>query len=309
MNTWAGSSQVMLSSRSSLSEDFILIPDADWIELQILRSKVASSKLKSDNNRGDNGDGGGFFSSFFRKQSNIATPYDMTSRKPPKRLPLPPILDPVYNTTASIVLFTINCGPLPQDKQMVWRLLQSSPLPRPIDVWPSWSHNSLAQYREDGFTVMYPLRLRGEARIALTKLVNKKVVVTQMIISIYEYLTWSETTSHPNIGDSSGVRGGGSTGASVEERAGSVRLVGKDGSAIVIPKLPNGRSDIMIRRTVSTTADSVLSDPEDEPTVIMRRVVDLPVEDELTMREWEGPSLEEIVWSKKETLRNGKMPL
>ena len=304
MNTWAGSSQVMLSSRSSLREDFILIPDADWIELQILRSKVASSKFKSDNNRGGDGDGdgGGYFSSFFRKQSNSAASYDMTSRKPPKRLPLPPILDPVYNTTASIVLFTINCGPLRQDKEMVWRLLQSVLLPRPLDVWPSWSHNSLAQYREDGFTVMYPLRLRGEARIALTKLVNKKVVDQSYI---YEYLTWSETTSQPNIGDSSGVRGG--SAGSVEERISSVRLVGKDGSAIVIPKLPNGRSDIMIRRTISTTTDSVLSDPEDEPTVIMRRVMDLPVEDELTMKEWEGP-LEEIVWSKDTKLKKGRMP-
>jgi nitrate reductase NapE component len=305
MSTWAGSSQVMLSSRSSLPEDFILIPDADWIELQILRSKVASSSSKvksSDSSAGGNSDGGGFFSSFFRKP----TSYDMTPRKPPKRLPLPPILDPVYNTTASIVLFTINCGPLRRDKEIVWRLLQSSVLPRPIDVWPSWSHNSLAQYREDGFTVMYPLRLRGEARIALTKLVNKKVVDRSYL---YEYLTWSETTSHPNIGDVSGVKGGGSSGSSVEERAGSVRLVGKDGSAIVIPKLPNGRSDIMIRRTISTTnTDSVLSDPEDEPTVIMRRVMDLPVEDELTIREWEGPSLEEIVWSKEKMLRKGRMP-
>ena len=296
MNTWAGSSQVMLSSRSSLREDFILIPDNDWIELQILRSKVASSKFKSDNSRG--GDDGGFLSSFFRKQSNSAASYDMTPRKPPKRLPLPPILDPVYNTTASIVLFTINCGPLRQDKEMVWRLLQSVLLPRPLDVWPSWSHNSLAQYREDGFTVMYPLRLRGEARIALTKLVNKKVVDQSYI---YEYLTWSETTSQPNIGDGSGVRGGSAGSSS------SVRLVGKDGSAIVIPKLPNGRSDIMIRRTISTSTDSVLSDPEDEPIVIMRRVMDLPVEDELTMKEWEGP-LEEIVWSKDTKLKKGRMP-
>ena len=70
--------------------------------------------------------------------------------------------------------------------------------------------------------------------------------------------------------------------------------VGKDGySSIVIPPISNGRSDVMIRRTLSIRERW---EEGDEPVVVMRRVKDLPVEDELTMREFEGPALEEIVW-------------
>jgi hypothetical protein len=255
-----------------------MIPDADWIELQIIRSKAASMQSNS---------GGGFLSTFFQKSSST---YD-APRKPPKRLPLPSTIDPVYNSTASMVLFSITpTSKAESDSKyantILWQAIQRSLRPRPIDVWPCWSHNSLAQFREDGYTVMYPYSMRQEARMGLTKLAKN---LDQSIL--YEYITWSESSSHADVGGGDKIQVGGG-GGSVEERAGSVRLVGKDGSAIVIPALPNGRSDVMIRRTLSTHPSS--SDAGQEPAVVMRRVKDLPVEDELTMREWEGPPLEKI---------------
>ena len=44
---WAGSSMVMLSRRSSPTENIILIPDADWIELQISRNHAATNAMTS----------------------------------------------------------------------------------------------------------------------------------------------------------------------------------------------------------------------------------------------------------------------
>jgi hypothetical protein len=88
------------------------------------------------------------------------------------------------------------------------------------------------------------------------------------------------------------------------ERAGSIRRVGKDGSAIVIAPLPKGRTDVMIRTTIPTdpeagrgSSQSRSNKPAGKPVVVMRRVKDLPVEDELTSRDWEGPPLEDIVWN------------
>ncbi|KAL3826667.1 hypothetical protein ACHAXA_001190 [Cyclostephanos tholiformis] len=286
MSTWAGSSQVMLSKYSSLRENFILIPDADWIELQIIRSKAAMqpTRPKSD---------GGFLSSFFRKSSSTY----VAPRKPPKRLPLPSMIDPVHNSSESMVLFSFTRIPLTKSTDdvkhanaMLWRAIDRSLKPRPLDVWPCWSHNSLAQFREDGYTVMYPFSVRDEARMALTKLAKDlgRRVDSPPVFRLYEYLTWSESSPNANVQ--------GEEGTSAKESAGVLRLsgefVGKDGSVIVIPALPNGRSDIMIHRTIPTASST--SDVGQELAVVMRRVKDLPVEDELTMREWEGPPIEEI---------------
>jgi hypothetical protein len=133
--------------------------------------------------------------------------------------------------------------------------------------------------------------MRDDARMALTKLAKN---LGRYPVRLYEYVTWSESSPNTDLGG--GINVQGKEGASVEESAGILRLagkfVGKNGSAIVIPALPNGRSDIMIRRTISTASSS--SDSEQELAVVMRRVKDLPVEDELTMREWKGPPPEEI---------------
>ena len=132
---------------------------------------------------------------------------------------------------------------------------------------------------------MYPYSDRKRARRKVMKLASE---FGQSVI--YEFVTWSEMSPPADVGNGGSIRG--SYSAAVE-RASSTRHVGKDGSSIVIPPLANGRSDIMIRRTISMAGEW---EEGEEPAVVMRRVKDLPVEDELTMREWEGPSLEEIVW-------------
>jgi len=272
---WAGSSQVMLSESSSLHENFILMPDTDWIELQISRSKAAAKK--------SNGGGGLNNFLFHKNDGNI---------KPPKRLPLPSIIDPVYNSSAAVVLYSLTAsnskkgahsGMNEAANSDLWNAIQEQLAPPPIDAWPSWSHNSLAQFREDGFTLMYPYNQRQRARKIIKKLAKE---FGQSVI--YEYVTWSEMSPPADIGDAaSSARGSVGFG-------GGTKHVGKDGySSIVIPPMSNGRSDVMIRRTLSIKARW---EEGDEPVVVMRRVKDLPVEDELTMREYEGPALEEIVW-------------
>jgi len=286
---WAGSSQVMLSKFSSLRENVILIPDTDWVELQISRSRA-----KQDS------------SGLFQKKKEVAP-------KPPKRLPLPSKIDPQFESYG-MVLYSLTAAnfdgrsPAPQNKELtpnisrmngkanadLWDALQKRlTSPRPVDAWPCWNHNSLAKFREDGYVVMYPLGQRNEARRQIVKLARE---FGQEVI--YEFVTLSET---PSDGAGGGVGGTGAQGGSLrggpETRAGSVRRIGKDGSALVIPALPDGRSDVMIRRTISTSASTENGDGE--PTVVMRRVKDLPVEDELTMRGWEGPPLHQIVWEKE----------
>ena len=215
------------------------------------------------------------------------------------------MIDPVYNSSAAMVLYSLtatNGDNLPAHVNIgdinlstsklnvnansnLWDAIQQRLAPPPVDVWPSWSHNSLAQFREDGFTVMYPYSDRKRARRKVMKLASE---FGQSVI--YEFVTWSEMSPPADVGNGGSIRG--SYSAAVE-RASSTRHVGKDGSSIVIPPLANGRSDIMIRRTISMAGEW---EEGEEPAVVMRRVKDLPVEDELTMREWEGPSLEEIVW-------------
>ena len=282
--TWAGSSMVMLSRRSSPRENFILIPDADWIELQISRNHAST-----------NSDGRiKFFSWKHSKSQGIS--------KPPQRLPLPSVLDPVGDSTSSLVLFSLtasNGNNVPTKGSdtsslntnanfNLWNAIQYRLIPEPVDAWPSWSHNSLAQYREDSFTLMYPYSKRREARSALVKLASE---FGQS--SFYEFTTWSEA---PGSGDrfSSSEQE-----KAAMERAGSIRRIGEDGSAIIIPPLPDGRSDIMIRNTIIVDEKSAESRGGEYPSVVMRRVKDLPVEDELTMRDFEGPSVDEITWSKK----------
>jgi len=284
---WAGSSMVMLSRRSSPRENFILIPDADWIELQISRNQAST-----------NADGR---TSFFRKKASAKD-----SPKPPQRLPLPSVLDPVHDSTAALVLFSLtasNGNNIPNKGSDVsklntnanfnlWNAIQHRLIPEPVDAWPSWSHNSLAQFREDSYTLVYPYSKRNEARSALVKLASE---FGQS--SFYEFITWSETPT----GSDYGFSGGGYGEKGALERAGSIRRIGEDGSAIIIPPLPEGRSDIMIRSTIIVDENSADNGGE-HPSVVMRRVKDLPVEDELTMREFEGPNVDEITWSKKAKL-------
>ncbi len=246
-DVWKESSIAMLSKLSSIHENFILIPDTVWIELQISRRKVQSS--------------------------------DNDSMKLPKRLPLPSVIDHDYSSPSSIVLFyvtavnstslllnnNINTNPSKRNIKLNTRLFESMQerlKPRPIDVWPCWAHNSLARFREDGLIVMYPAAKRREARITVKRLAKAFGQST-----IYEFITTSDRTK-------------------------SERRVGSDGSEIIIPGLRNGRSDVMLRRSLST-------DPSDKdgagPAVVMRRVKNLAVEDELTMREWEGPPLDQVI--------------
>jgi len=285
---WAGSSMVMLSRRSSPRENFILIPDADWIELQISRNQAST-----------NANGRTAF--FSRKKSSAKD-----SPKPPQRLPLPSVLDPVHDSTAALVLFSLtasNGNNIPNKGSDVsklntnanfnlWNAIQHRLIPEPVDAWPSWSHNSLAQFREDSYTLVYPYSKRNEARSALVKLASE---FGQS--SFYEFITWSETPA----GSDYGFSGGGYEEKGALERAGSIRRIGEDGSAIIIPPLPEGRSDIMIRSTIIVDENSADTGGE-HPSVVMRRVKDLPVEDELTMREFEGPNVDEITWSKKAKL-------
>jgi hypothetical protein len=292
---WAGSSMVMLSRRSSLRENFILIPDADWIELQISRNHALT-----------NSDGRTSF--FSRKRSSTNIP------KPPQRLPLPAWIDPVHDSSAAMVLFSLtasNGNNLPTNKVSdiselnknanfnLWNAIQNRLVPEPVDAWPSWSHNSLAQFREDSFTLMFPYSKRSEARAALVKLASE---FGQS--AFYEFITWSEAPTGSDYGFSSGGVGGDEAKGALE-RAGSIRRIGKDGSAIIIPPLPEGRSDVMIRSTIVVDEKSAETGGE-YPSVVMRRVRDLPVEDELTMREFEGPSVEEITWSKIARLKKNK---
>lgn len=263
-DAWAGSSQVMLAKASSLGENVILIPDADWIELQISRRRAA------------------------------------VALRPPQRLPLPRGLDPPRDGTRTtesdgVVLYSLtahNGRNLPADAELephhgdalamqsqLWESIQLLTKPTPLDAWPCWSHNSLAQFREDGYAVLFPLGERKRARLQVATLARE---FGQS--AVYEFVTVD--------GRSGGDDGGGLRGAAEGER-----LVGRDGSALVAPVLPDGRSDAMVRRTLPVATpyqewDEVL------PTVVFRRVRDLPVEDELTMREWEGPPLEQVVWKK-----------
>ena len=70
----------MLSKSSSLRENFILIPDADWIEMQISRDEMMAAT--------DNGGG------FLGKMSGHKP-------KPSQRVPLPSVIDPpIGNATA-----------------------------------------------------------------------------------------------------------------------------------------------------------------------------------------------------------------
>ena len=271
----------MLSKSSTLGENFILIPDVDWIELQITRNAVD-------------------------EDAGLAS-----SPGAPQRLPLPSILDPplayenvgnpamlsAFEGSSPVVLYSITASGNTRTSMgaatfsadalskfnvnsntNLWHALLTSLVPRPMDVWPSWSHNSLAQVREDGFTLMYRTDDRMEARLSLTKLARE---FGQR--HIYEFETHKESSD----GDGPEPDEGG---------GGSIRRVGNDGSVIIIPALPNDRSDVMIRRTISTAPKKPNKPPEEEPTVVMRRVKEMPVEDELTMRTWEGPPLEEIKW-------------
>ena len=257
-DAWVGSAQVMLAKSSSLGENVILIPDADWIELQIRRRRSGAAL------------------------------------RPPKRLPLPPVLDPPHDTSLTtnsngVVLYSLtaqNGHNLPAGSDngdslamqtQLWEAIQLLTKPTPLDAWPCWSHNSLAQFREDGYAVLYSLGEWRQARRQVAQLAQKFGQSTA-----YEFATVD--------GQSGGLRG-----ATEEER-----LEGKDGSSLVVPALPNSRSDAMVRRTLPVAApyQEWEEDVDELSSVVLRRVGVLPVEDELTMQEWEGPPLEQVIWKR-----------
>ena len=253
---WAGSSQVMLSKSSSLKENFILIPDADWMEYHRNQHGKASSN-------------------FFRKKSKQGSK---------SRMPLPSVLNTISggNTDDAMVLYTItasNGKKLPSsstsdiDKanssanKNLWYAIQTRLLPQPSDAWASWSHNSMAKVRDDGFTLMYPMQRSGEVREALAKLANE---FRQNMF--YEFRPWSQLDNGGMLAEDDSKGGGGS--------------------------ILSGMNDILIRRSILTKPLPTQAE-DDEPTVVFRRVKDLQVEDELTMRKWHGPPIEDIVWKKK----------
>ncbi|KAL7461838.1 hypothetical protein ACHAXS_002235 [Conticribra weissflogii] len=294
-NAWAGSSQVMLSHSSSLGENLILMPDSDWLDLQISRNQAIQASSRG-------------FLSFFRKGAVS----DADLPQPPKRLPLPPMLDPLYDSANSVVLYFITASngkdiadqfdPAnilsvselnTQANTKLWKDIQTRLNPKPSDAWPCWNQNSLAQFREDGFVLMYPMKRRVHAEKALKKLARD---FGQSIF--YEFITWTETPSESDFGTGSALTRVEDSIGRASERASSIRRVGKDGSAIIIPALPGGATDVMIRTTISVRGDQA-----DVPAVVMRRVKDLPIEDELTMREFEGPPEDEVVWEGKGTFK------
>jgi hypothetical protein len=76
-------------------------------------------------------------------------------------------------------------------------------------------------------------------------------------------------------GTSAGGSGGGTPGSKGQKSGGS------NNNAVVIPSLPLWGSDVMIRRTISTNTASSLPylSVKKEPTAVMKRVKDLPVEE------------------------------
>ncbi|KAL7487279.1 hypothetical protein ACHAW6_012875 [Cyclotella cf. meneghiniana] len=235
---WGGSSQVMLSASSSLKENFILIPDADWIDLK---------------------------------------------PKPPERLALPPRLDHRDKPDSAMILFSISASNGKDDLSTnmdaninLWESIREQLHPKPIDVWPSWYHDAWSHFREDGFTLMYSIRKRDEAKRALIIMAEK---FGQS--SIYEFVAWNDFGYDAD-----------STSSKPEKFA---------------ERLRGGKTDVMIRTTISTQPDIVAVSNDrrgkaqkpvitEEPVLVMRRVKELPVEDELTLREFEGPPLEDILW-------------
>jgi hypothetical protein len=223
-----GSSYVMLSSSSSVRENLILVPDSDWIDLP---------------------------------------------PKPPKRVALPTRLDPRGRPDSAIVLFTLSASKRDGDTAMntdannnLWESIRSDLQPKPLDVWPSWYHNSVSHVREDGFTIMYPIRNRENAKNALKQLAEE-VGKSQF----YEFVTWDES--------------------SIDD---GVVITNTD-----LPPLPRKQTDVMIRRTISTgTAGRGKSQKNDVSVLVLRRVKDLPQEDDLTLRDFEGPALDDVVWNK-----------
>ncbi|KAL3805564.1 hypothetical protein HJC23_005808 [Cyclotella cryptica] len=239
-DNWEGSSQVMLSASSSLKENFILIPDADWIDWK---------------------------------------------PSPPERLALPLRLDHRDKPDAAMVLFSISASNSKDDlltntdaNIKLWEEIQDHLNPKPIDVWPSWYHDSSSHFREDGFTLMYSIRKRDDAKRALIIMAEK---FGQS--SLYEFVAWNDF------------------GYDAQRSAAKPRKFAE--------RLRGGKTDVMIRTTISTEPE-ITSGRNDrrgkaqkpvikeEPALVMRRVKELPVEDELTLREYEGPPLEDILWSK-----------
>jgi hypothetical protein len=223
-----GSLYVMLSSSSSVKENVILIPDTDWIEMP---------------------------------------------PKPPKRIALPPRLGPRDRPESAMVLFSLSASSESNPSTNIngntklWESIRSELRPKPIDAWPSWYHNSSSHIREDGFTVMYSIRKRDEAKSSLTQLAEE---FGQS--SFYEFLAWDET--NPDV---------------------DIELDNAD-----IPRLPRKQTDIMIRKTIPTSASGrgKSQDASASDVLVLRRVRDLPIEDDLTLRDFEGPPMDEIIWNK-----------
>ena len=145
----------------------------------------------------------------------------------------------------------------------LWDSIRNDLRPKPLDAWPSWYHDSALHIRNDGFTLMYPSRRRDDAISSLTQLAEEFGQTT-----FYEFVAWDETSddnmdikvSNPNL-----------------------------------PPLPRKQTDMMIRRTIRTSVKGPGKPPSDE-TLVMRRVQDLPIEDDLTLRDYEGP--DDVIWNK-----------
>ena len=203
--------------------------------------------------------------------------------KPPERLALPPRLDHQDKPDSAMILFTISAS---NDKDglstntdaniKLWESIQEQLHPKPIDVWPSWYHDSSSHFREDGFTLMYSIRKRDDAKRAL-------IIMAQKFgqSSLYEFVAWNDFGYDAN-----------SSSAKPEK---------------FTERLRGGKTDVMIRTTISTEPEIAAAKNDrrgkaqkpvvtEEPVLVMRRVKELPVEDELTLREFEGPRLEDILW-------------
>ena len=187
--------------------------------------------------------------------------------KPPKRVALPPRLDPRGRASSTVVLFALSASKNGSNSAKnihantnLWNSIQNDLRPRPLDAWPSWYHNSGAHIREDGFTVMYSIRKRDEATSSLKQLAEEFGKPY-----FYEFVAWDE---------------------SFEEEG--IEIMNTD-----IPPLPRKQTDVMVRRRIPTSSKAT----ESSEVLVMRRVKDLPVENDLTLRDFEGPSTEDVVWN------------
>eukprot|EP00956_Cyclotella_meneghiniana_P005118 scaffold6373_cov46-Cyclotella_meneghiniana.AAC.1 len=216
---------VMLSSSSSVRENFVLVPDTEWVNLP---------------------------------------------PKPPTRVALPSRIDHGGHEESAMILLTIsaskeNNSPSSNTNAntQLWDSIRNDLRPKPLDAWPSWYHDSALHIRDDGFTLMYPSRRRDDAISSLMQLAEEFGQT-----AFYEFVAWDET-SDDNM---------------------DIKVYNPN-----LPPLPRKQTDMMIRRTIRTSVKGPGKLQSDE-ILVMRRVQDLPIEDDLTLRDYEGP--DDVIWNK-----------